>query len=284
MGPIGDRAGRDRHLPLGALRRASEGLARLGPDLGANMRFFTRLPWPGGDFAPPDFRRIAWAAPLAGALVGLVGAAALFVAHCVRLPGLMAGTIALAATVAATGALHEDGLADVADGFCGGSSRERKLEILRDSRLGAYGVVALALSLLLRAAAITATASLGSGYATAALALCGALARLGALAPLALLPPARADGAGASASAGVSARQLGQAGTTSLALAVALGLGFLGVEPALFALAVGFGAAMLVVALARRQIGGQTGDVAGAAAVVAEMGAWSALLIGFAPA
>ena len=108
------------------------------------MRFFTRLPWPGGDFAPPDFRRIAWAAPLAGALVGLVGAAALFVAHCVRLPGLMAGTIALAATVAATGALHEDGLADVADGFGGGSSRERKLEILRDSRLGAYGVVALA--------------------------------------------------------------------------------------------------------------------------------------------
>jgi len=269
---------------MGALNVARHRLARLGPDLGDNVRFFTRLPWPGAGFAPPDFQRIAWAAPLAGALVGLVGAATLIVGHAIRLPRLMVGVIALAATILATGALHEDGLADVADGFGGGATRERKLEILRDSRLGTYGVVALVLSLLLRAGAIAAVSSLGYGYAAAALALCGALARLGALTPLALLPPARADGAGASASAGVSSRQLAEAGVTSLVLAVALGVGFLGVEAALFALVVGFGAAMGIVALARRQIGGQTGDVAGAAAVAAEMGAWAALLIGFAPA
>lgn len=269
---------------MGALSFARDRLARLAPDVGANMRFFTRLPWPGVEFSPPDFQRIAWAAPLAGALIGLIGAAALVVGHAVRLPGLMAGTLALAAMIVATGALHEDGLADVADGFGGGASRERKLEILRDSRLGTYGVVALVLSLMLRAGAIAATAAWGYGYAVGALALCGALSRLGALAPLALLPPARTDGSGAGAAAGVSTRQLREAAITCLALAVVLGIGLLGLESALFALVVGFGAAMAVVGLARRQIGGQTGDVAGAAAVAAEMGAWTALLIGFAPA
>ena len=282
MGPDGDRGGRHRNFPVGAVDFARKSWARVGPDLGANVRFFTRLPWPGVGFSAPDFRRVAWAAPLAGALVGLVGAVALAVAHVARLPAPMVATLALAATVAATGALHEDGLADVADGFGGGVSRERKLEILRDSRLGTYGVVALVLSLLLRAGAIAATVPLGFGYAAAALALCGALARLGALAPLALLPPARAEGAGASTS-GVSPRSLRQAGATSLIVALALGMGFLGSRAALLALVVGFAAALLVVALARRQIGGQTGDVAGAAAVAAEMGAWMALLIGHAP-
>jgi adenosylcobinamide-GDP ribazoletransferase len=259
-------------------------LERLRRDLGANVRFFTRLPWPGADFSPPDFRRIAWAAPLAGALVGFVGAAALVIGHALRLPPMLSATVVLAATIAATGALHEDGLADVADGFGGAADRESKLEIMRDSRVGSYGVVALVLSLGLRASAITAMARFGDAHASAALVLCGALARLGALAPLALLPPARADGAGSRAAAGVSPRQLWEAGVTSVCIALALGLGPLGVTPALLALAAGLGAAVLVVELARRQIGGQTGDVAGAAAVSAEMGAWTALLIGFAPA
>ncbi len=257
---------------------------RLGADLGANVRFFTRLPWPGSDHARPDFERIAWAAPLAGALVGLVGAVALALAHALRLPNSMSATLALAAMIAATGALHEDGLADVADGFGGGFTPERKLEILRDSRLGTYGVAALALSLLLRAAAIGAALRMGDLYAAAALALCGAAARFGALAPLALLAPARGEGAGRDAGQGVGARQLRQAGATSVAIAVALGLVSLGLAPALFALVVAFGAALFVVWLANRQIGGQTGDVGGAAAASAELGAWTALLIGFAPA
>jgi adenosylcobinamide-GDP ribazoletransferase len=269
---------------MDALSFARERLARLGTDLGANLRFFTRLPWPGAEFGPPDFERIAWAAPLAGALVGLLGAAALVIAHAVRLPAFIAGTIALAAMILATGALHEDGLADVADGFGGGSTRERKLEILRDSRLGTYGVVALVLSLMLRASAIGATSNMGYGYGAAAMALCGALARLGALAPLALLAPARPDGAGSSAGAGVSFRQLAEAAATCLVITMALGLGFLGLDAALFALVVALGASMGVVSLARRHIGGQTGDVAGAAAAAAEIAAWTALLIGFAPA
>ena len=200
------------------------------------------------------------------------------------MPPILASAWSVAGAMLITGALHEDGLADVADGFGGGATRERKLEILRDSRLGTYGVAALVLSLILRAAAIAAAARMGDLYATAALALAAGLARFGALAPIALLPPARPDGAGASAGAGLDSRSLRQAGVTAIVLAAALGFVALGLWPALFAVVVGFGAAMLVVSLARRQIGGQTGDVAGAAAAATEIGAWTALLIGFAPA
>ncbi len=107
-----------------------------------------------GESAPLDFNRIAWAAPVAGVIVGLIGAGALGLTRLFGLPPLLCAGLATAAMVAATGALPEDGLSDVAGGFGGGSTRERKLEIMRDSRIGAYGAVALALVLILRAAAL----------------------------------------------------------------------------------------------------------------------------------
>ena len=79
------------------------------------------------------------------------------------LPPLLRGGLATAALVAFTGALHEDGLADVADGFGGGATRTRKLEIMRDSRIGAYGAIAIALALILRVGALTAALDGGSG-------------------------------------------------------------------------------------------------------------------------
>src|SRR5208282_5978756 len=111
-------------------------------DVGDALRFFTRAPLgdPSRD-APLDINRVAWAAPVAGAAVGLAGALVL----------------ALTAKLGvATGGLHEDGIADVADGFGGGATRADKLEIMRDSRIGAYGAIALTLSLLLRVAALAA--------------------------------------------------------------------------------------------------------------------------------
>src|SRR5262249_10374713 len=101
----------------------------------------------------PHLGRASWALPLAGVLVALVGAAAYWLAHAAGLPSLSAGALALTATLLATGCLHEDGLADVADGFGGGATRERKLAIMRDSRIGSYGTCALILSLLPRASA-----------------------------------------------------------------------------------------------------------------------------------
>ena len=140
-----------------------EGQRRFAPaarDIGDALRFFTRVPVgdPGAS-APLDINRFAWAAPVAGAVVGLIGALALALTGLLGLPPLMRAGLATAALVAATGALHEDGLADVADGFGGGATRAMKLDIMRDSRIGAYGAIALTLALILRVGALTARRS-----------------------------------------------------------------------------------------------------------------------------
>ena len=164
------------------------------------LRFFTRLRVGEADLsAPLDIDRIAWAAPVAGVAVGLIGAMVLALTALLGLPPLLRAGLATAALVAATGALHEDGLADVADGFGGGATRARKLEIMRDSRIGAYGAIAIALALILRVGALAAALDGGFWRAALGLTLVAAVSRAAALTPLALLPPARADGAGAAA-------------------------------------------------------------------------------------
>src|ERR1700686_482309 len=95
-----------------------------------------------------DIARASWTLPVIGMLIGLLGASVYWIAFHLDLPPLLGATLAVAATLAVTGCLHEDGLADTFDGL-GGDSRERKLEIMRDSRIGTYGACALTLSLLL---------------------------------------------------------------------------------------------------------------------------------------
>ncbi len=223
--------------------------------------------------------RIAWAAPVAGAAVGFIGALILALTAWLGLPPLLCASLSTAALVAVTGALHEDGLADVADGFGGGATRERKLEIMRDSRIGAYGAVALALALILRVGALAASLEGPFGRAALSLILVAAMSRAGALVPLALLPPARADGAGAAAGR-LEGSALAAAWGSTLVIALGAGLVALGLVHALVAAVLSAAAALGVVALARRAIGGQTGDVAGAAQQCAEVAAWCGLLIG----
>ena len=105
-------------------------------DLPVCLRFYSRLNLPAapGGAAMADFGKALRAFPVAGAIIGGAGGAALFCARAVGLPALPAAICAIGALVAVTGALHEDGLADVADGFGGGATREKKLEIMRDSR------------------------------------------------------------------------------------------------------------------------------------------------------
>ena len=179
--------------------RATALAGRAAHDVLSSLRFFTRLPLPTRETGPPDWARIAWSAPLAGAIVGAIGGLALVVSDELSFPPFLAATFAIAALVLTTGALHEDGLADVADGFGGGSTREAKLAIMRDSRIGVFGAIALVLSLMLRVGALAALQREGTGFAFAGLVLANAAARSGALTPLAWLPPARLDGAGASA-------------------------------------------------------------------------------------
>jgi adenosylcobinamide-GDP ribazoletransferase len=255
-------------------------LARAGRDIADALRFFTRLRvGDPGPSAPLDLDRIAWAAPVAGVIVGLIGALALALATLLGLPLLLRAGLATAALVVATGALHEDGLADVADGFGGGATRARKLEIMRDSRVGAYGAIAIALALILRVGALVAALDGGFWRASLSLILVAALSRAAALTPPALLPPARADGAGAAAGR-LDSNALAAAWGSGLVIAVAFGLVALGVAHALLAALLSGAGALLMAVLARRAIGGQTGDVAGAAQQCGEIAAWCGLLIG----
>ena len=236
--------------------------AELLKDVIADLRmaasFVTILPVasskPAGDGA---IARATWALPVAGLLVGLAGALVYKIASRLGLPPDLAALLALATTALITGALHEDGLADTADGLGGGRTRERKLEIMRDSRIGTYGVCALILSFGLRWSALATIANPWSVM----LALCAAhaAARAGVPAFMSLVPPARPDGLSASAGSppGRSVAVAFALGTLVLALA-------LGPGKALVGLVVLSLAGLMLARLAIRQIGGQTGDILGA--------------------
>jgi adenosylcobinamide-GDP ribazoletransferase len=239
-------------------------LSGIAADLKAGLIFSTRIPIAQAE--PIEGREIAracWTLPLIGALIGLAGALVYWIASGFGLPPLISAALTLAATLALTGCLHEDGLADTLDGF-GGESRERRLEIMRDSRIGTYGACALVLSLLLRVGALAGLA----GPAPAALALVASHAGGRALLPafLRFLPPARQDGLAADA---------GRPAWASVAIALALGvlilLMGLGPERAAIACVLLLAAFVLMRRLCLRQIGGQTGDAAGALEQIGEI-------------
>src|SRR5204862_7906526 len=169
------------------------------------------------------------------------------------LPPLLAALIAVAATVAVTGALHEDGLADTADGFGGGGERERKLQIMRDSRIGTYGVIALVLALGARIAALASFDD--NADAVCAFVLCQAASRALVVAVMQRAPLARSDGLAASAGRPTQATMLWALGLGGLIAVVLAGL-----DGAVAAI-VGAAVAWAVAWLAQRQIGGVTGGV-----------------------
>ncbi|MCI4680819.1 adenosylcobinamide-GDP ribazoletransferase [Rhodoblastus acidophilus] len=234
-------------------------------DLAGALKFFSSLPIPapGG-----DFRQSLRLAPLAGAMLGLAGGLVFVAALRLRLPAGAAALLALGFGALITRGLHEDGLADVADGFGGGFTRQRKLDIMKDSRIGAFGAIVLILSLGLRASAL---AALATAPASAFLVMiaAGAVSRAAALAPLVLLPPARADGAGRAA--GGENAGLRPAFWLALPFAFLPALGASSLSACLAALVAASGGVLGLCALARAQIGGQTGDVAGAAQQIAEI-------------
>lgn len=225
--------------------------------------FLTRVPLRLPDPLPADAhgRAMAWF-PVVGALVGLAGGAVYALAHALGLPPMVAALLALAATAWVTGALHEDGLADVADGFGGGWSRERKLEIMKDSRVGTYGALALVLSVGLRAAALAEFAR--PDLALAALVAAGAASRCVMPVIVRAVPSARPDGVAASHGLPPRGRALAALAAGAGIAVAALG----GAAPA--ALAVAALGAAAVTRLAVRQIGGYTGDVLGAVQQAAE--------------
>jgi adenosylcobinamide-GDP ribazoletransferase len=191
----------------------------------------------------------------------------------------LAAPLAICSLVFLGGAMHEDGLADCADGFFGGATRERKLEIMQDSRIGTFGVVALVLSLYLRAASLALIVDKSLALAGAVLIGAAALSRAASLMPLVLIPPARENGAGFAA---------GKPERAALAVAACLAVGF-ALAPvvagaylasSLAGITAATGAAYAIALLARKQIGGQTGDVAGTAQQLSEIAYYLAFATG----
>ncbi len=239
-------------------------------DLLACLSFYSRLSLPTTSSGMPAFSRALRALPLAGAIIGGCGGLALLFARVFGVPALPAAVCAIAALVAVTGGLHEDGLADVADGFGGGATRQRKLEIMRDSRLGSYGAIALTLALMLRVSALATLTERGLGIALAALVCSAAASRTAGLAPLLLSTPARVEGAGA-AMERPSSSTLMVASLFVVAASIPFILAGGRLSQVVVADIGALLAAGLVARLADRQIGGFTGDVLGAAQQVAEI-------------
>ncbi len=220
--------------------------------------FLTRLvPSPPDKAAARPLAEAAQAFPLVGAGLG-VGAGAIYAAAGgLGLPPALAAVCAMAGLVLATGALHEDGLSDLSDGFGGGSGRKQKLAIMRDGRSGPYGVIAVTFSLIAR---VIALAVLANPWLVAlALIAAGASSRAAIPVVMRSLPAVRANGVGAAA--GVPVRD-----DVVIGLIIAGGITLIcvGFFTTLVALTVGAASTAAVAWLAHRQIGGHTGDVLGA--------------------
>ena len=245
------------------------------------LRFYTRLPVPAlpGETDPhalPDFATVPRMVPVAGGIVGAIGGMVLLASTFAGLPPLVAAGLTVTALVVTTGAFHEDGLADTADGFGGGSTPERRLEIMTDSRIGTYGAAALGLALLLRVAAIEAIVDKsGVLAAAAALVAIAAGSRVVGLVPVWRLDNAKPDGKSAAVGRPLDATMMTAAQVATGFCAVFVAPGF-GVVATVIMMLLAAATAEPLVRLSRRLIGGQTGDVAGAGQQIAEI---TALLV-----
>jgi adenosylcobinamide-GDP ribazoletransferase len=248
----------------------AEALKRWGEDVLACVAFLTRMPV--GSWATVAVRplsQVMWAFPIVGALLGICGGLVLAAVAALGAPPLLAAAIALACLIALTGALHEDGFADLLDGFGGGQDREDVLAIMRDSRIGTFGVLGLVLVLIAKATSLGEIVERSWYVAPLALAGTSAFSRAMIVWLMGTTPPARPDGLSASAG------QPGPDAVKSALLIGAIGSGLLllaavGLPTALLALILGWGSAAAIRAITMERIGGQTGDVCGAVQVISE--------------
>lgn len=256
-------------------------LKNLAADLVRSLGFLTRLPFPQSWFdrvRPASVGESAGAFPLAGALLSVPGAILLAAGDTIGLPPFAAAVLAVGLTIMITGALHEDGLADTADGFFGGGDRDKRLAIMKDSATGSFGTIAIVLAVLMRMVFLGSIAATGAIEAAAAFIAAQAASRSAMVWFWSSMPNAR-DGGVASISGLVA----------PAALHTALGSGLVIFIPLAF-VSSGFGGLVASALLAgaalsgfRRmclnKIGGQTGDTLGASQVLVELGLLLGLVI-----
>jgi len=232
-------------------------------DIPLALVLLTRLPIP--KLPESAFQRqskAAWAFPLAGLAVTLPACLLGWIALTLGLPSPIVAGVILLVQAMLTGAMHEDGLADTVDGFWGGFTRERRLQIMKDSHIGTYGVLALVFGIGLRWLAI---ATLIENAGLLPLLAVSGLSRAAMTGVMAALPNARRSGLSQSVGRPSGA-------TSALAIALALILSWLTLGTGTLPLAMTMGFVTLgLCALAKQKIGGQTGDILGATQQVSEL-------------
>jgi adenosylcobinamide-GDP ribazoletransferase len=231
------------------------------------VSFLTRLPV-AAYVGNSGLAGAAWAFPLVGAGLGFVGGLVFLLSTGLGLPSLAAALLTLGALVLATGALHEDGLADAADGLGGGRDRSHKLSIMRDSYIGTYGSLALIFFIGLKVVALAAIGDDEPLAVMKAMIATGTMSRAFMAVLMTQLPPARADGLRADAG-----RSRPSTGATAIILALLVtGVLFVGNGwlPIVAAITAGALATGVIATLAWCQLSGTTGDVLGASQQVSE--------------
>jgi adenosylcobinamide-GDP ribazoletransferase len=234
------------------------------------MRFFSRFPTGDAPHSVPSLDRIAPALPFASLAIGFLPALLMMGLCWMTAPAFVAATIGVALMVVVTGAMPEDALADSADGLFGGHTVDRRLEIMKDSRHGTYGVVAIGLYLILRVAALGSIAAVNPLAAGAVMLASTILARSGSLWVSAELPSAREGGASAS---------VGRIGKKAFAIGIIFALllafvfagPFVGVVGLLLGIVAAGVVALAWVWTCRQLVGGQTGDLIGALQALIEI-------------
>ncbi len=233
-------------------------------DIALSGAFLTRLPFrPGGNVQAAELSRAMRAFPLVGLLIGGFAGGALWIAAQTNLPPLVCAFIGLIISAWITCALHEDGLADVADGM-GERDKARRLEIMRDPRIGTYGVMALILAVGLKASILAGLP--GPGVTWSTMIAAAALSRAVMAPCMVLISPARADGLGHGAG-----RPDVSCVFQSLVLGGVAAIAILGSAMGLAAVSGSLLAMGLTAWLAHARFGGYTGDVLGAVQQVAEI-------------
>lgn len=250
--------------------QASDNLGSPGPgqdwmdDLQICLIFLTRIPIPGGlVLSNPSLAQACRFFPVIGALLGVIGAIVLAVTHQFGLPQNASVLLAIAAIVIVSGGLHEDGLSDTADGLGGGIDKERRLEIMKDSRVGSFGVIALIICICLKWAGL---AALPIGSAAMAVFVSAVISRGTLPVFMRYLPTVKEEGLSA---------QVGQPDFDRVAISILItlaaaliGLGFWLTIYVVLVLALITSAMAFWVKI---KIGGQTGDILGAFQQIAEI-------------
>lgn len=265
------------HLKDPQRKAGVEAIAELWRDFRIAAAFLTRLPV-GLSPIPEDAAPMGYLSrsmvmfPIVGAGIGLAAALALLCASGLGLHPIASALIGVAVAVLLTGALHEDGLADLCDGLGGGRTREDRLRIMRDSRIGTFGALAIVFSVGLRATILAGMST--PAAAAAALIAAGALSRAALPVIAHWLPPARDEGMAAEAGRPDLARVVAAVG-----IALIVGLLVLDDRAIAAALLAAGGAAAGVALLAKSSLGGHTGDVLGASQQAAEITALAAIAV-----